>query len=380
MQDLCIVGGGIIGCATAFYAARAGLKVVLCEARDLASGVSGTNPGTVSLATKTPGDHVRLAQASMKEMAWLDGLLGHSFDYVQAGSLVVVEDEAERAFAVEHAAGLRRSGVDIELVDAAAAAKVQPILTGPILGALWTPQDLLVNSRKLTLALGQGAQAAGAEIRENTAVEALARRGDHWEIATAGGAIQSKWLVNAAGMGAPSLGRLVGAQHAIRPRKGQLLAATPIAGTAPVRVSSVQELLKKQGLPVAQYPGPAVALGLTPQADGMIFLGGTQEDSDLLLLDPCTVATIALRLARLFPPLGQAGIVRAWAGVRPSGPHGHPLVGPVDGIPDYLIAGGHGGDGVALAPVTGRYLAELAAGALAGESFAAFAGRLADSP
>ncbi|WP_395713078.1 NAD(P)/FAD-dependent oxidoreductase [Reyranella sp.] len=358
--DLCIIGGGIIGCAVAFYSARLGLRPILLERGALAGGSSGINPGTVSLATKAPGEHATLALAGIGEFAWLEDCLGGTFDYVQAGSLVIFETGEERAFAERHAEGLKACGVDIAVVGAGEARNIQPILEGPIQGALWSPRDLLVNSGKLTRALAAAASKAGAEIREQSPVDGVAAVAGNWTIHSNGQDVSARWLVNAAGVGAPAVAEWVGLNHDIFPRKGQLLETTPVPAAAPVRVTSVQELLRKQGRKMTVQPGPSVDVGLTPQRSGAVFLGGTQERVGLdASLDPATLGTIAIKAARLFPSLSHGAIVRAWCGFRPATPNGHPLVGTMPACSNYIIAGGHGGDGVALAPITGRYVAEL---------------------
>jgi sarcosine oxidase subunit beta len=358
--DLCIIGGGIVGCSVAYHAARLGLRSILFERGALAGEASGINPGTVSLATKTPGEHAWLALAGIGEFAWLDERLGGTFDYVQAGSLVIFETDEERTFAERHAESLRACGVDVSVIDAERARGVQPILEGPIQGALWSPRDLLVSSAKLTRALAAAARQAGADIREQTAVRAVASAAGNWTVRCDSEEVSARWLVNAAGVGAPQIGAWLGLCHEIYPRKGQLMETTPVPDAAPVRVTSVQELLRKQGRKAAERPGPSVDIGLTPQRSQAVFLGGTQERVGLdASLDPATLGTIAVRACRLFPSLSEGAIVRAWCGFRPATPNGHPLVGTAAGCPNYIIASGHGGDGVALAPVTGRYVAAL---------------------
>jgi glycine/D-amino acid oxidase-like deaminating enzyme len=377
--DLCIVGGGIIGCATAYYAARAGLRTVLFERGELAGEASGINPGTVALATKAPGDHALMARASLRELARLDEAFGHCFDYVRAGSLVMIESEDQRDFAVEHAAGLRRHGVEISVIDASEARRIQPILEGPIAGALWSPQDVLVSSCKMTQAFARFARQAGADIREHLPVAGVAFDAGQWTVRTSEGAATADWLVNAAGVSAPAVGKWLGLDHAIFPRKGQLMATTPVPAAAPVRVTSVRELLRKQGRKVTKQAGPSVDIGLTPQRDGTVFLGGTQENVGLdTTLDPAVLGTMAIRASRIFPRLSNGAIVRAWCGFRPATPNGHPLVGTIEGRANYVIAGGHGGDGVALAPITGRYVADLIKRRGSGAKFGDYAGQLAE--
>jgi sarcosine oxidase subunit beta len=379
--DLCVIGGGIVGCSTAFYASRLNLTVLLCERDQLASGASGINPGTVAVATKTPGDNVHLALASMREFAWLDEVLEHAFDYTRGGSLVIFENEQEREFAERHASALRASGVDIALVDRGRVREIQPLIDGPVIGALWAPGDVLISSPKLTRALAGAARSAGADIQEETRVDAIHREGDAWHIRFAdGSAVSARWIVNAAGVDAPSVARLLGTDHAIEPCKGQTMATSPMREMTPVRVTSARELFRKQGLVVPETSGPQVEIGFTPQADGSLIIGGTREMVGLDdSLDPLVFATMAFRASRLASQLTGAELSRAWCGFRPTTPDGRPLVGTGD-VPGYVIAGGHGGDGVALAPITGRYVADLVAAEGRAPAFAAYAKSVGPHP
>jgi sarcosine oxidase subunit beta len=69
------------------------------------------------------------------------------------------------------------------------------------------------------------------------------------------------------------------------------------------------------------------------------------------------MAAVATHARRLLPQLAGVNIIRAFAGLRPHTPNGLPILGPVEALPGLLIAAGHEGDGIALAPVTGETVA-----------------------
>jgi len=354
--DTVVVGGGVVGCATAYYAARAGLRVVLLERGDLASEASGVNPGVVSLATKAPGRASSLALASRALFDELERDL-RPFALVRGGSLVVFEDAAEEAYARDHCARLGAAGIDLEIVDGAQARRIQPILSPDVCGAISSPTDLIVDPRALTEALADAARGAGADIRLRESALGLVQDDDRIVgVRTPTGSIAARWIVNAAGLGAAKLGSAAGIRHPVAPRKGQLMSVTEVRGVAPVRVTSVRELMHKHATHAASS---AIGIGLTPKGGGTVILGGTTEDVGLdATVEPLVTAGIALAAVRLFPSLGSARPIAAWCGFRPYAAGG-PLLGPEPGHPGYLVAAGHGGDGVALAPVSGAYLAAV---------------------
>jgi sarcosine oxidase subunit beta len=271
----------------------------------------------------------------------------------------VFEDDDEEAYARQHCLLLAAAGIHLDVVDGVAARRIQPLLRDGLRGAIWSPSDIVVGPRELTEALCDGAVRAGAIVRLHEAALGLIRDGERIVgVRTSAGAVLARWVVNAAGLGAADLGADVGIMHPVIPRKGQLISVEGVPEVAPVRVTSARELMHKHA-PGAR--SSALGIGLTPKPGGVIILGGTTEEVGLdTTVDPIITAGIALAAVRLFPALGSATAVAAWSGFRPYVPGG-PLLGADPAHPGYLIAAGHGGDGVALAPVSGKYLAAVMA-------------------
>lgn len=103
--DLCVVGGGLLGTATAYYASKAGLTVILLEERELAAGASGAAFGGVSAMifshadVVVPEHYVAVSLASMKLYAELSDELGPPLDYTTPGQIDHYFDPAERPYA-----------------------------------------------------------------------------------------------------------------------------------------------------------------------------------------------------------------------------------------------------------------------------------------
>jgi glycine/D-amino acid oxidase-like deaminating enzyme len=359
--EVVVVGAGVIGCSIAYEIARRGLDVQVLEEAAIGAGASGDNPGVLSVATKAPGIRAQMARAGFARFQELLGELDDGFELSCGGSLLVFENADEQAYVEKRAAALSSEGIGLELISAAAARDIQPLLEAPVRGAMWSPADMIVGTGSLMEALVRAAKALGARFSVGERVIDIQRRdGNGFFAVTDMREIETKWLVNAAGMGAPDVGHLVGLDHPIVPRKGQLM-STPPSTTAinPVRITGASELISKHH----GSTGRAAGLGMTPQADGTVILGGTHEDVGLdARLDATVLATIALRAGRWFPRLAALGIDKAWCGFRPHSLTGLPLLEAEPTVPGYIIAGGYGGDGVSLAPITGEYVASLVTG------------------
>ncbi|MDP9267440.1 MAG: glycine oxidase ThiO [Acidobacteriota bacterium] len=102
---------------------------------------------------------------------------------------------------------------------------------------------------------------------------------------------------------------------------------------------------------------------LVPRTDGRLLIGATVEDAgwDKRVV-PETIQHLHQAAAHLFPAIGEMKLLEAWAGLRPATPDDLPILGPTS-IPGYLVATGHFRDGILLAPITARIIADLITGA-----------------
>src|SRR6185369_16711945 len=139
--DLIVVGGGIVGLLCAEALARAGRRVLLLERGRVGSGCTGAGGGVLSLQTKRPGPHLRLAQRSMALLAAREAELGPASGLRWCGSLTLARTPEEWAHLAARAELLRAAGVDVTLVSAHELRSLEPGLAPELCGASWCPGD-----------------------------------------------------------------------------------------------------------------------------------------------------------------------------------------------------------------------------------------------
>ena len=363
-SDVAVIGGGVIGCAVAYYLAKQGARVTLIERAVIGSGASSANTGAIALATKKPGLALDLAMASQRLYAGLSRELGMDLEYVVEGNLIVAESETEAAYLDELATAQRAAGVPVETITAARCRELNPLIEGRVLAGIYCATDAQANPFKVTQAYAHAAQKAGAEIIVNTSVDAIETAGGRVKgVRTSRGAVRADWIVNAAGAHASDIGRLAGVAHDVLPRRGQIVVLEATDELPAMRVSGAGQLLAKHGGAAAGKSGSAsVSPSYTSKPlNGTVLLGSTNEFAGY---DTATtqsmLAEICRRVTHLMPRLGALNALRSWAGLRPYSSSG-PILGHAGGPRGYAAAIGHGGDGIALSPITGLYLAEFIA-------------------
>jgi D-amino-acid dehydrogenase len=384
--DVLVVGGGAIGAAVAYEAARRGARVRLLERGEVASGCSYGTAGLIcpshADALASPGairDGLRwvlrrdspfsvrprpslvpwlarfsaaaLPRRSARATAALRTLAAVSLErheqlaraglptgFARRGILSVYETER----ALDRA---RRAGAQV--LDGAAARALEPTLAPEVAGAILHPGDAHCDPADLVTALADAARAAGAEVV--TGVEVLRLRRDNGritELDTTAGPVRAGAVVLAAGLWSRELARRAGVFVPLEGAKGYHVELGPDAA--------------RPGLPVYMEEARVIA---TPLA-GRLRLAGTLElsgtDSGV---DPVRLASLGRAADRTLRLPAGARPVRVWRGLRPCAPDGLPLIGAADGVSNLVLATGHAMLGTTLAPVTG----EIVAGLLAGE-------------
>ena len=252
-----------------------------------------------------------------------------------------VDADAGQAAVVDEA---RHAGLEIEALDAAGIAQLEPSVRGATRGAL-APGDGHVDSLRFTECLAEGVRAHGGEIREGVEVIDIDRSGPRIRLTTTVGAIEADHVVVAAGVWTRRFADDVGLALPITPAKGYHV---EFAGA----VEDAQR-------PIYFADAHCVATPL----EGRLRIAGTLE----IGTDPETVdlrRVEALREAgeRFLGALPEPSHI--WLGQRPLSADSMPLIGPLPGDPRVVIASGHGTLGITLAPVTGELVAAHISGEL----------------
>jgi sarcosine oxidase subunit beta len=363
--DVVIIGAGIIGTAIAYHLARPQvrprLQVTVVESGDIASGSSGACDGLVFLQSKKPGIHLELAMESRRRFHRLARDLPIPIEYKSTGGMVVAETEAEMAAMAQYVDAQQAIGLDVTLLDTDGARRLEPHLSPKIAGASHSPLDGQVNPIALTLGFARGAVDRGVRILTGTRARGIeTSAGRVSAVATSAGRINTDLVVNAAGAHAAAIAALAGLRVPVKPRRGQIIvteAHPPLVGRCMI---SAKYIAAKFDPELAKGDGGGISIEQTE--NGNFLLGSTREFAGF---DKSTTIEglhrIAAKTTRIIPALDRLQVIRAFAGLRPFTPDGLPILGPVAAVPGFVMAAGHEGDGIALAPITGALIAQTIA-------------------
>ena len=368
--DVVVIGGGVIGTAVSYFLVKKGIDVLLLEKKGIASGTSGKCEGDVLVCDKMSDFDIKLTKLSQDLFPQLAGELDYDIGWSRKGSLLVIENEKEMKAAEDLCARLKAEGLAVRILDHYAVHADEPYLASDVLGGMETVCDGSLNPMALAQGLSHGTEKWGGTILAHTTVEniRLDQKGQIDCVATERGSIYTRKIVNAAGVWAPQIGRMVGVELPIQPRQGQLLVAERTPAVARRKVMEFGYMMAKFGsgnytrnvTPEMEKYG--VALVLEPTEAHNFLIGssrrfvGTDTSCDLEVLQ-----AIAQRAIRFFPRIKDVRIIRSYAGLRPYTPDHLPIISETD-IPGFYIAAGHEGDGIGLSLITGKLIAQMICG------------------
>ena len=353
-RDVAIIGGGIIGCATAYYLAKQGASVILLERGRIGEQATGASAGMLApvAEAKRPGAFLDVVVAALRDypdaVREVEEASGVSTGYNQRSILRVAfsaEDEGKFALALPM---YELAGLPYKRLDGAQAREEEPALGDGVVSAILSPEEGQVLPRQLVQSYRHAAGLLGAEFREDSEVMALETTGKSvTSVNTLDGVVEADRVVIAAGAWSSRFAGPLNTNIPVFPVRGQIAA------------------IKGMNIPVRHvlysYGGYAV-----PWPDGRLLLGATQEEAGYA--PHTTVDGIQQVLnggKRLVPSVATAELDEVWAGLRPGSPDAMPILGPAAGWDNVWLATGHYRNGILLGPYTGRLVAEsMAAGAV----------------
>ncbi len=344
--EVCIVGGGLVGCATALALARRRTPCVLVERERCGAHASGVNYGGVRRQGRAL-EELPLAARARRMWGRLAVLVGHDSEFRPTGHLRLARDAAELAALEQWAAEAARLDVRCEILGPHALAARWPWLGSGLAGGSFCADDGQANPRLTTLLFARAAREQGARILEQKPVTAVERSRRGFRVVIQGGSeIQTRVLVNTAGAWGPAIAALLGEEL-----PGEVIAPNML----------VSEPLPYRIEPNLGMAGPGIYLRQVPT--GSVIFGGGRGAADLAKarcrpLFSTTLATLA-EARRIVPGLASATIIRSWAGIEGRMPDDRPVIGPSARVPGLFHAFGFSGHGFMLAPAVGAVLAEL---------------------
>jgi glycine oxidase len=351
-----IVGGGVMGCATALELANRGVRdIVVLERAVPGAEASSAAAGMLAaqIESRDEAELERFVRARDAYAAWAAALreaTGIDIAHRRSGVLSIArtEEELERG---RHAVEAQRArGLHAELVDGPHARTIERELCDDIAGAAYYPDEAQVDPPQLLRALVVAASKAGVVIRGGTTVSTLVTEGGR--CVGVGLAPKEITRADAVVLAAGSWSSLVPGVPddvpRVRPVRGQLV----LLEERPPRASTIL------------FEGHSYVV---PRGDGRVICGSTMEDvGHRREVTAAGVHSILGAAIALMPRLGEAEIVRSWCNFRPSvaSATGAPLVGESP-LPGLFLATGHHRNGILLAKVTADAVADAIIGARA---------------
>jgi sarcosine oxidase subunit beta len=369
-RDIVVVGAGVIGTATAYYLAKSGLKVTLVDQGDLAAGASGACDAETCSLDHAPGYDANLANMSRGLYHRLIHELMFDIEYRQYGMLVLIETEKEKAFMLDRLEKHMANGLPGRFLEPKDLYKREPLLGPGLLGALESPVDGAVQSMNVCIAFSKTAKERyGLEVRLHERVTDIKLEGGKVAaVVTEKGEIPTGAVVNCAGAWAPFLGKMVGLDIPIKPRKGQLVVIEPTAPLLSTHCFEAFYIVNKFHPELANDPNSVqerygVAFSHEPTASGTTLIGGSRSFSGYdVSSDMDVVQAILNRATRFIPALEKLHVIRTYCGLRPYCEDHISIISPVEEIPGYYINAGAEGDGIGIAPVAGLLMSQLIQG------------------
>ncbi|WP_163970875.1 NAD(P)/FAD-dependent oxidoreductase [Oceanobacillus halotolerans] len=360
--DAVVIGGGVIGTSIAYRLAET-RHVLLVEKTDIGAQTSGACDKAIFLQSKKPGFPIKLAKASRQIYENLEEELETSIEFHKGGGMIVIEDEDHIEFMESFVKKQQKAGIDVTLLDSKEARSIQPSLAEYIVGATYSKEDAEVNPLKLSQAFAQAAKRRGVDIRTHTEVIDIdIQNGKVVGVKTTSGYIATELVVNAGGPFAGKIAEMAGVGLTIMPRRGVILISEKINPMIFGNILCSQYIAAKHQTDEENKKKPPYGIGLSlgQTKSGNLLIGGSREFKGFQkAINDEILAAIARHATRIAPAIKPIRIIRSMVGFRPYTGDGLPIIDKVEGVEGFVIAAGHEGDGIALAPITGKLVVSL---------------------
>ena len=394
--DVVVVGGGIIGVSAAYFLARKGISVVLCEKGEIAAEQSSRNWGWCRKMGRDPRE-IPLIIESLKLWRGMNEMVGTETGFRTTGIAYLCDteqEEAERAAWLEHA---RLYQLDTRMIGPDDIAQLLPGASRRFRAALYTPSDGRAEPQKAAPAIAAAARKLGATVVTGCAVRGVETTGGRVSaVVTEKGRIVCASVLLAGGAWSRLFCGNLGLKLPQLKVRSSVLRTEPLDGAPEVAATGPGFAFRKRldgGYTVANLHASVaevvpdsfrlmfdfLPLWRSGQARVRVRLGrrfleewrtprkwapdGASPFEATRVLDPEPIAAVnrdalgALRKA--FPAFAQARVAQEWAGMIDVTPDAVPVISPVTSLPGFFVATGFSGHGFGIGPAAGRLAADI---------------------
>lgn len=341
-----IIGGGVIGTATAFYLAKSGIRNVAVLEKDyLSSGSTGRCGGGIRQQW-SERMNVRLAMRSVDHFKRFESEVGFDIEYFQGGYLLLAYTEEEVSLFEKNTKMQQEEGLNVVLLSREETAKIFPFINlTNVEAAAYCPSDGHANPHLTTFAYARAAQRMGVDILTHTSVKRiLTENGRITGVLTDRGEIEAEVVVNAAGGYSHEVGRMAGIDLPTESYRHQIFVTEPLEHFMDPLVISFEK-----NFYIRQTKSGNFIMG---QGDRTELPGHDITPTWRFLRE------MTGKMPVFFPFLSDMRILRHWAGLYNMSPDALPIIDRSCEIENFYCAIGFSGHGFMLAPAVGEAVAE----------------------
>lgn len=355
MYDVVIVGAGVVGCSIARELSKYKLKICVIEkCNDIGMGSSKANSGIVH-AGQDPVPGTLKAKLNIKGNKMYDDLARQlKFSFKRNGSLVLCFNEEDvKSLEVIKERGEKNGVPNMKILTREEALNMEPNLSDEIKAALYLPTGGITCPFEITIALAENAFENGVEFKLNTEVKNIEKDEKGYNLITNKGNIQSRIVVNSAGLFADDLNNMVSQnKFKITPRKGEYCLLDKMVGN----------MVSKTIFQMPTSLGKGVLV--TPTVHGNLLMGPTAKEIE----DKTDVTTkqealdYVLDKAKLsLKEVPISMVITAFSGLRAHGDAGDFIIGEAKDSENFINAAAIESPGLTSAPAIGEMIAEIIA-------------------
>ncbi|MBI4337698.1 MAG: FAD-binding oxidoreductase [Chloroflexi bacterium] len=394
--DVVVIGGGIAGCATAYYLAKRGAKVVLVEKGQINHEQSSRNIGFVRQQGRHPWE-IPYMRESIKLWEGLPAELNSDIEWIQGGGLRLAVNDKDLKLLEEVTKIDRDLGLDTKLLTRAQVQELEPALQGKFLGAMYTWNDGQAEPPKVAPAFARAAQEHGAKVYPYCAVNGLVVANRQVQgVVTERGEIKAPVVVCAAGAWSSKLSRMVGLdlpQRVVRSTAAETEPVRPITklavwggrmitfrqrargsfylgGGGGVDVDVDMDVFRHLGLYLPNFfknwRGFRFHLGELPRDVGRRMPWSEARKhpfAHAVDLEPRPNLARIERARRILgdfaPALKDIKLERVWAGRIDTTPDAVPVLGTVEDLNGWVFNTGGSGHGFMQGPIYAKLVSEV---------------------
>lgn len=345
--DVIVIGGGIIGLATAYYLTRQNQSVLVLEKEYIGAGSTGRCISGVRAQFSTETS-IKIAMHSIELFKRMENDFGFPVEWAPSGYLFLAHDAARKA-AFEKVLTLQRQlGLEVRLLTKAEITDHFPYLNATdLIAGTFCPSDGQADPFKVLKGYFLGIKKLGGVIKTRTEVIGIESKGvERFQVVTRDGErFQAPKVLNAAGPYAREVGQMVGLSLPVEPERHEALITEPVEY---MHIPMIVDYRADGGYFVQRLTGQFVGCYTpVPRVPGHDLSSSLEFLSDM-----------PRRMMRLVPALRDVAVVRQWGGSYSMTPDGNPIVDETE-IPGFFVSAGMCGHGFMLGPALGQYLAEF---------------------